>query len=133
MSNSKSVNDITVAIAAKIRLRRQQLGISQEKLGEALGITFQQVQKYENGKNRISACRLVALAEALGCSAIELIPDEVGAREDLPPPLPASVSRLANRIAALPPLRRADVVTVTGRICEAIESVIAPAALEAAE
>jgi len=48
-----------------VRLRRTLLGLSQEKLGEALGLTFQQVQKYERGANRIGASRLYDLAKAL--------------------------------------------------------------------
>jgi transcriptional regulator with XRE-family HTH domain len=49
-------------VAARIRERRRELGIVQEALGEALGVTFQQVQKYEKGSNRISAGRLFELA-----------------------------------------------------------------------
>ena len=53
-------------IGLRIRARRMQLGISQEKLGEHLGLTFQQVQKYEKGANRISASRLYFTAKILG-------------------------------------------------------------------
>ncbi|MEM7620129.1 MAG: helix-turn-helix transcriptional regulator [Pseudomonadota bacterium] len=53
---------IDIHIGKRLRLRRQLLGISQEKLGEQLGITFQQVQKYEKGINRISASRLFQIA-----------------------------------------------------------------------
>lgn len=53
-------------VGSQVRLRRMLLGISQEKLGEALGITFQQVQKYEKGVNRISASRLNQLSQVLG-------------------------------------------------------------------
>lgn len=49
-------------VGSRMRLRRRMLGLSQEKLGEALGITFQQVQKYERGTNRIGASRLFRLA-----------------------------------------------------------------------
>lgn len=52
-------------VGRRIRLRRTLLGMSQEKLGEALGITFQQVQKYERGANRVGASRLYDLASAL--------------------------------------------------------------------
>lgn len=52
-------------IAKRIRARRLQLGMSQETLGEAIGVTFQQVQKYEKGTNRVSAGRLIEIAEAL--------------------------------------------------------------------
>ena len=49
---------VDLHVGARVRLRRSMMGMSQEKLGEALGLTFQQVQKYERGTNRISASRL---------------------------------------------------------------------------
>ena len=54
-----------VHVGARVRLRRTLLGMSQEKLGEALGLTFQQVQKYERGANRIGASRLHELSHVL--------------------------------------------------------------------
>lgn len=59
-------NVIDVQVGTRIRLRRKVIGMSQEMLGEALGVTFQQVQKYEQGKNRVGASRLWNLAQALG-------------------------------------------------------------------
>jgi transcriptional regulator with XRE-family HTH domain len=59
-------NYIDVHVGNRIRMRRQLIGMSQEKLGELLGITFQQVQKYEKGANRISASRLYYTAKILG-------------------------------------------------------------------
>jgi transcriptional regulator with XRE-family HTH domain len=59
-------NFIDVHVGNRIRVRRQLIGMSQEKLGELLGITFQQVQKYEKGSNRISASRLFYAAKTLG-------------------------------------------------------------------
>ena len=59
-------NYIDVHVGNRIRMRRQLIGMSQEKLGELLGITFQQVQKYEKGANRISASRLYFTAKILG-------------------------------------------------------------------
>ncbi len=56
---------VDVHVGARVRLRRTLLGMSQTKLGEALGVTFQQVQKYERGANRISASRLFALSQLL--------------------------------------------------------------------
>ena len=55
-------NPIDMHVGLRIRLRRTLLGMSQERLGEALGITFQQVQKYERGVNRVGASRLYDLA-----------------------------------------------------------------------
>jgi transcriptional regulator with XRE-family HTH domain len=56
---------IDVHVGSRVRLRRTLLGMSQEKLGEAIGLTFQQVQKYERGINRIGASRLFDLAGVL--------------------------------------------------------------------
>src|ERR1043166_6677295 len=58
-------NPIDVRVGARLRLRRNMLGLSQEKLGEAIGLTFQQVQKYERGANRIGASRLYELSRIL--------------------------------------------------------------------
>lgn len=68
MVEPKRPNDIDLIVGANIRSRRTALGISQEKLGEQLGITFQQVQKYEKGTNRVSASKLFAIAKILGCT-----------------------------------------------------------------
>lgn len=65
MSERKS-NPIDAHVGSRIRMRRMELGMSQEKLGEQLGLTFQQVQKYEKGINRIGAGRLFDVARALG-------------------------------------------------------------------
>ncbi len=59
-------NYIDVHVGSRIRMRRQLINMSQEKLGEMLGITFQQVQKYEKGANRISASRMYHSARILG-------------------------------------------------------------------
>jgi transcriptional regulator with XRE-family HTH domain len=62
----KSPTDADKHIGLRIRLRRISIGMSQERLGEILGLTFQQIQKYEKGMNRVGAGRLVEVAEALG-------------------------------------------------------------------
>src|SRR5207302_8205682 len=59
-------NPIDVRVGLRVRLRRNMLGLSQEKLGDKLGLTFQQIQKYERGANRISASRLHHLGRVLG-------------------------------------------------------------------
>ena len=56
---------IDVYVGKRVRLRRMMLGISQEKLGDAIGVAFQQLQKYEKGHNRISASRLLGIAREL--------------------------------------------------------------------
>src|ERR1700744_5629051 len=71
---------IDVHVGSRVRLRRTLLGMSQERLGEALGLTFQQVQKYERGANRIGASRLFDLARVFAVPVsffFEDMPSEV--------------------------------------------------------
>ena len=63
---SRRPNPIDVHVGSRVRLQRMLRGISQERLGEQLGLTFQQIQKYEKGVNRIGASRLFDLANVLG-------------------------------------------------------------------
>lgn len=65
IENKKKPNPIDIHVGSRIRLRRTMLGMSQEKLGEALGITFQQIQKYEKGTNRVGASRLQNISTIL--------------------------------------------------------------------
>ncbi len=60
---AKYPNPIDIHVGARVRARRKQFGMSQAKLGDALNLTFQQVQKYEKGTNRISASRLYQMSE----------------------------------------------------------------------
>jgi transcriptional regulator with XRE-family HTH domain len=62
----KNPNPIDKHVGSRVRMRRLMVNMSQERLGEALGITFQQVQKYEKGANRIGASRLQQISRILG-------------------------------------------------------------------
>lgn len=62
----KSPNPIDKHVGSRVRMRRMMVSMSQEKLGESLGITFQQIQKYEKGTNRIGASRLQNISNVLG-------------------------------------------------------------------
>ncbi|SDD93368.1 Helix-turn-helix [Bradyrhizobium brasilense] len=61
----KSSNDVDKHIGSRIRMRRLELGVSQDKLAQALGLTFQQVQKYEKGTNRVGGSTMAKIAERL--------------------------------------------------------------------
>ncbi len=61
----RAANPVDVHVGTRVRLRRQILKMSQEKLGDQLGVTFQQVQKYERGANRVGASRLWKISQAL--------------------------------------------------------------------
>ena len=90
---TKSPNPVDRHVGTRVRVRRMLVGMSQEKLGEALGITFQQIQKYEKGMNRISASRLQQTARVLGVpidyfyeGAPQFDSNAVGGFSDNPPP-----------------------------------------------
>src|SRR3569832_1926650 len=76
--NKKKPNPVDIHVGSRIRLRRNMLGMSQEKLGENLGITFQQIQKYEKGTNRVGASRLQAIASILGVPVAFFFEDAPG-------------------------------------------------------
>lgn len=63
--SAKTPNPVDKYVGSRVRMRRIMLGLSQEKLGDALGLTFQQIQKYEKGTNRIGASRLHQIADVL--------------------------------------------------------------------
>ncbi len=76
-------NPVDVHVGARVRLRRTLLGMSQEKLGDAIGLTFQQVQKYERGANRIGSSRLFDLSRVLDVPIaffFDEMPGDVAAR-----------------------------------------------------
>lgn len=71
-----TADDLDKYVGAKIKEIRLIKGITQEKLGDAIGVTFQQLQKYENGKNRISSSRVHQVSKFLGVSLYAFYPDE---------------------------------------------------------
>jgi transcriptional regulator with XRE-family HTH domain len=107
-------NKLDVALGLRIRQRRKSLGVSQSALADAVGLTFQQIQKYERGFNRVSFSRLVDIAHGLGCRVIDLIGDIDDA--GIARPLfrqdtahlrePGAPELLTAYAAAPPPLRR---------------------------
>ena len=72
VSDARAADDLDRALGAAIRLRRRSLSLTQDQLAKACGISFQQVQKYENGANRVSFSRLVQIARALECQVSDL-------------------------------------------------------------
>ena len=69
MSDERAANAVDKKVGQRVRSRRLEIGMSQERLAELLGVTFQQVQKYEKGVNRIAVSRLLDIAKSLEISA----------------------------------------------------------------
>ena len=74
-TENSAPHPLDVALGSRIRLRRRELGLSQEQLARQVGITFQQVQKYEHGTNRVSFSRLVEISQALHCGVMDIVGD----------------------------------------------------------
>jgi transcriptional regulator with XRE-family HTH domain len=83
MASKKQPNPIDIHVGSRVRLRRMMLSMSQEKLGEHLGITFQQIQKYEKGTNRIGASRLQHIARVLQVPVSFFFEDAPGSPGDV--------------------------------------------------
>jgi len=79
--SGKSANDVDRFISDKVRARRKEVGMTQQALAAVIGVTSQQLQKYENGTNRISAGRLLAIARALKMPVARFFEGAPDARE----------------------------------------------------
>src|SRR5277367_6239647 len=98
-------NPIDIHVGSRVRLRRNMLGLSQEKLGTAIGLTFQQVQKYERGANRIGASRLHELSGVLGVP-VSFFYDETDPVHA--PPVPSGLEETPQEGFDSDPLRRRE-------------------------
>lgn len=96
--NQKTPRPVDVQVGSNILNVRKIRGLTQENLAEALGITFQQIQKYEKGTNRVSASRLVEIAAALECTIADLF---AGVAVDSAAPAIPSLSPRAVAVAHL--------------------------------
>lgn len=123
MEDSKQPHPIDITVGARVRNARVSRGLSQTALAEELGVSFQQVQKYENGSNRISASRLVEIANMLGVPATSFLKglgtfsekadqdrkvsaeaqELAGLYEQLPASMRQAVLQLAHSLAGGPP------------------------------
>jgi transcriptional regulator with XRE-family HTH domain len=83
----KPAKSVDKHVGSRVRMRRQMLAMSQQKLGDALGLTFQQVQKYEKGANRIGAGRLLQIADILK------VPVSFFSRKPHQPPMSRTIFR----------------------------------------
>jgi transcriptional regulator with XRE-family HTH domain len=92
LRNSAEPDPIDVEVGQRLRVLRRTCGVTQAGLAEALGLSFQQIQKYERGYNRISASVLVRCARALKCSVGELVGEEADDRSAFDATAAASIS-----------------------------------------
>jgi len=107
-------NSMDEHVGARLRLRRGLIGLSQEKLAEAIGLTFQQIQKYERGTNRISAGRLHDLSRILDVPVSYFFDSFAGGAAQA---LPAAVFRTQSRMASPRPSTKPCSITAKAWIC----------------
>lgn len=111
--DTKSPHPVDVYVGARLKERRTILGVSQEVLADAIGLTFQQVQKYERGSNRISASKLYLIGRELGVPVTFFFngyTEEHGNRQPLWESRPSISARQQHRaVHALARIRNADV------------------------
>jgi transcriptional regulator with XRE-family HTH domain len=125
-------NPIDVHVGSRIRLRRTLLGMSQEKLGKAIGLTFQQVQKYERGTNRVGSSRLYQIAKVLNVP-VSFFFDDMAAEPQGAPGLaehaePFEANPLANRetLELVRAFQRIGDANVRKRVQDLVKAIAGP-------
>jgi transcriptional regulator with XRE-family HTH domain len=128
----KSPNPTDIHVGSRVRLRRMMLGMSQEKLGDALGITFQQIQKYEKGTNRIGASRLQHIASVLSVTPGFFFDDGPAAPGNLDPEAVASADMIRSFLSTSEGMRLASnfVKIKDGDVRQAIIKLVAVSATQ---
>lgn len=119
---TRSAKAADVALGARIKKYRTMAGLSQSALATALGITFQQIQKYEKGSNRVAASRLMTIAQTLGCSLMDLTD---GSDDGPKYAMDSEILRLARQVNALPTTLRSKTVKALFATTDAIQSAVA--------
>lgn len=134
MMAKKAPNPTDKHVGARVRMRRMMLGMSQEKLGDALGLTFQQVQKYEKGANRIGASRLQQIAHILQVpvsfffDGAPSVPGQVAVEGGAEAPSPAYVSDFlatSDGLALTKAFMRIKDAKLRRRIVDLVEQMVA--------
>lgn len=132
MVAKKAPNPIDKHVGSRVRMRRMMLNMSQEKLGDALGLTFQQVQKYEKGTNRIGASRLQQISNILqvpvefffeGAQNIAGVPRPEGAADAPSPAYVADFLASADGLALTKAFMRISDLKLRRRIVDLVEQI----------
>lgn len=139
MTSSRSVTNVDTYIGQRIRARRLQLGMSQEDLGEALNVSFQQIQKYEKGTNRVSTATLIAIANVMDVEPAHFYHGAPGMGNKRKNHAPSAVDEFMSTkdglmiaqslVLIVDPVVRHEVAASIGRISRAF----APTQMQAAE
>lgn len=118
-NTGRSPDAIDVYVGSRILDERSNLGLTQTDLGSAIGVTFQQVQKYERGVNRVSASMLVRIADAIGVKVGDLFPPADTSRSGLPESSESRRAELITLIERLKPQQRQLMVDIAKQFAKA--------------
>ena len=113
MPKTETANPVDAQIGRNIARRRTLMGLTQTNLAHACGVSFQQIQKYENGANRTSGSRLYQIAEILRCDPGDLFPPKDG--ETRPDPTGAALDEVARILTQVQPAIDAALRAAKGR------------------
>lgn len=114
--NPRAATEIDHFIGVQIRTRRIAVGMSQEEMAEAIGVSFQQVQKYEKGANRVSAAALVRVAKALRCQIGVFVPEADAGRAAISAIDESTLTSLAQHLSRLNPAGRQILVDLASAL-----------------
>lgn len=118
MTTSHADKAINQHIGARIRTRRVLMGMSQQKMAEAIGLTFQQVQKYESGANSVAAPRLLQIAQVLDVP-VSFLFDGIEQASAVESPVSLADAKTAAQIGSLSPTLRHALVVLTTALASA--------------
>lgn len=124
MADLNTPDPVDAYVGQMIRARRKNLGVSQQALGEAIGVSFQQIQKYERAANRVSCSMLVRIAGYLNCTAGDFLPASEGDKVDLGVELELAGEphgrELAETFLAMPPKFRTSLLNIARNLSTAV-------------
>jgi transcriptional regulator with XRE-family HTH domain len=119
----RGIQEADRVVGQRVRARRNAVGMSQDELGKALGVSFQQVQKYENGTNRVSTGRLFQVCQALKCSIADLTEGMGGKDAKITPATTFAASR--DGVAIIEALSKVHDEAMRRKIINLVESLAA--------
>ena len=125
MPPEKSRDPRDAAVGKRVKFFRLKAKLSQEKVGEALGLTFQQVQKYENGMNRIAPSRLIIMAKLFKVPVVAFFGDDAGSGNSKQSDGDMTLVNSRSRMRIMTMLTQIDDVRIETVVCDMLELFIA--------
>jgi transcriptional regulator with XRE-family HTH domain len=122
-ATNRGVLEADIIMGERIKARRNRVGLTQDELGKALGVSFQQVQKYEKGTNRVSTGKLMQICQTLDCSIAELTDGMGGKDAKITPASTFAASR--EGVAIIEAMSKIDDIAIRRSIIQLAERLAA--------